>query len=348
MITIIFAAYALAVIAGLFLFGRVSDVIGRRGLLIPGVLLGALSAIAFALENGLGAILIGRILSGLSAAIFTGTATAAMVDLVREDERVHATTMAVGANLGGLATGQVLSGVLSQYAPRPLQLVFLVNLVLLLPALVAIVFVPETVQVSRLAWRLERFSIPVEVRSAFIPAAFSGFCGFAIFGVFGSIVPLFLARSLDLPNHALAGLIAGVLLTFAAIGQLAVLRVSERVALPIGCVGFIAGMLLVGAAVGGNLLWPLIAATPLLGLSQGLVVGSGLAGINKSAPANRRGEVASTYFLVLFIGLSPPVVAVGFASNALGLRTAGLLLAGSAITVVLVVLVWLLRRPVVD
>ena len=72
-------------------------------------------------------------------------------------------------------------------------------------------------------------------------------------------------------------------------------------------------------------MWPLIAATPILGLSQGLVVGSGLAAINKRAPAQRRGEVASTYFLALFLGLSIPVVAVGFASDALGLRTAGLL-----------------------
>jgi MFS family permease len=348
LITIIFASYAVAVLAGLFLFGRLSDDLGRRGLLIPGVLLSALSAIAFVIANGLTPILIGRILSGLSAAIFTGTATAAMLDLAPDDQRLRATTIAVAANLGGLATGQLLSGVLAQYGPLPVQLSFIVDLFLLVPAALVILLIPETVTISARQWRLQRVSVPPEVRQAFVPAAITGFCGFAIFGVFGSLVPTFFARSLHLPNHALLGLIVGLLLAFSAVGQVAVTRISERVALPIGCIGFILGTALVGAGIGATSLWPLIAATPILGLSQGLVVGSGLAAINKRAPAQRRGEVASTYFLALFVGLSIPVVAVGFASDAFGLRTAGLLVSGTTIAVVSVVGIWVLRRPIAD
>src|SRR2546423_590506 len=148
LITIIFASYAVAVLAGLFLFGRLSDDLGRRGLLIPGVLLSAVSAIAFVMANGLGLILVGRILSGLSAAIFTGTATAAMLDLAPDDQRLRATTIAVAANLGGLATGQLLSGVLAQYGPLPVQLSFIVDLFVLVPAALAILLIPETVTIS--------------------------------------------------------------------------------------------------------------------------------------------------------------------------------------------------------
>jgi MFS family permease len=77
MITVIFATYAVGVISALLLFGRLSDDIGRRRTLLPGLVLSALSAGAFLTLHGLGLILLGRLLSGLSAGIFTGTATAA-------------------------------------------------------------------------------------------------------------------------------------------------------------------------------------------------------------------------------------------------------------------------------
>ena len=44
MVTVIFAAYAAGVIASLVLFGRLSDEIGRRRMLLPGLVLSALSA----------------------------------------------------------------------------------------------------------------------------------------------------------------------------------------------------------------------------------------------------------------------------------------------------------------
>jgi MFS family permease len=346
LITVIFAVYAVSVIGGLFLFGRLSDIIGRRWMLLPGVAISALSAFAFITNGGLLTMLIGRILSGISAAIFTGSATAAMVDLVPESERRRATSIAVAANLGGLGAGQVLSGLLSQFAPLPLQLSFAVDLLLMIPAAIALLLTPETVLRREWRWRLQAFTVPPQVRRVFIPAAIAGFSGFAVFGVFGSIVPIFLARVLHQPNHALVGIVLFILLTSSVIGQLAVNRLSVRVALPSGCIGLMLGTALLGLAVLLSAFWPLLAATPVLGLGQGLVVGGVLGGINQRAPAARRAEVASTYFIALYVGLTLPVVGVGFASDALGLRAAGIILTISAVAVVAAVLIWLLIKPV--
>lgn len=346
LITVIFAVYSVSVIGGLLVFGRMSDVIGRRWVLFPGVVFSALSAIAFLTVAGLTPMLVGRVLSGLSAAIFTGTATAAMVDLSPEDQRLRATTLAVAANLGGLGAGQLLAGVLSQYAPLPLQLCFIVDLALVVLAAGAILLIPETVERRETGWRFQRLSIPPGVRAVFVPASIAGFCGFAVFGVYGSVVPSFMAKVLHLPNHALLGLLLFMLLAFSVAGQLAVHRLSERVALPVGAAGLIMGVLTLGLGVLLTQLWPLIISVVALGLGQGLVMGAGLGGINKRAPQERRGEVASTYFIVVYIGLAIPVVAVGFAAQTLGARPAGLLLAGSTAVVVGAVLAWLLLRPV--
>src|SRR5438094_3599386 len=81
MITVVFATYAAGVIASLLLFGRLSDQIGRRRVLLPGLALSALSAVAFLLADGLTLLIVGRVLSGLSAGIFTGPAAATLVDL---------------------------------------------------------------------------------------------------------------------------------------------------------------------------------------------------------------------------------------------------------------------------
>src|SRR5436305_4691565 len=80
-VTVIFAVYAGGVIAALMLFGRLSDEAGRRPVLLAGLALSALSAVVFLLAQGLAPLLVGRVLSGLSAGIFTGTATATLVDL---------------------------------------------------------------------------------------------------------------------------------------------------------------------------------------------------------------------------------------------------------------------------
>ncbi len=85
--TVIFAVYAGGVIAALLLFGNLSDSIGRRRALLPGLALSAASAVIFLLADGLPLLLVGRVLSGLSAGIFTGTATATLVDLGAGRER---------------------------------------------------------------------------------------------------------------------------------------------------------------------------------------------------------------------------------------------------------------------
>ena len=102
MITIIFAAYAFGVIAALVLTGRWSDQIGRRPLLFAGLACSIISDLVFLQADGLAMILTGRVLSGLSAGIFTGTATVAVIELAPPHWREKATFFATAANTSGL------------------------------------------------------------------------------------------------------------------------------------------------------------------------------------------------------------------------------------------------------
>ena len=124
-ITIVFAAYGLGVMGGLLVAGRLSDHIGRRPPLAAGLVIGLVAMALFVAANGLGPLLVARLLIGVTAGLFTGTATAWLVDL--DDDRQRATKVAVGANLGGLALGPALGGVLAQFAPDPLRTIYWVE-----------------------------------------------------------------------------------------------------------------------------------------------------------------------------------------------------------------------------
>lgn len=149
MVTVVFAAYAFGVIGVLLLFGNVSDAVGRRPVLLAGLALGAASAVAFLTEQGLAWLFAGRLLSGFAAGLFTGTATAYVLELAPPERKGRAGFAATAANMGGLGCGPVLAGLLAQYTARPLTLPFAVHLVLLAASFAVVRALPETVPGAR-------------------------------------------------------------------------------------------------------------------------------------------------------------------------------------------------------
>jgi MFS family permease len=340
LVTVIFAIYAFGVIAGLILFGNLSDRIGRKPPLVLGLVLSAASALLFLLAHSLAPIYAGRIVSGLSAGIFTGTATAYIIDLAPAGRRRFASFVAVFANLGGLGTGTLLSGLLGQWTQDPLRTPFAVHLGLVVLATAGLLLVPETVRRQRLSFRLQRLGVPAEVLGVFVRAALAGVAAFAVSGVFSSVAPEFLGVGLHHHTPALAGLLVFVLFLMSVAGQGLVFRLSN--ALAAGCGLLVAGAALLAISLAGDSLTALFTSAAVGGLGQGVVVSAGLAAIAERAPAERRGETASSFFVVLYLGLSLPVIAAGVAIHYTSLRSAGIGFCAGAGVLALGVLVSLL------
>lgn len=322
LVTVIFAVYALGVIAGLILFGNVSDRLGRKPVLLFGLVLSAISAILFLAASSVEPVYVARVVSGLSAGIFTGTATAYIIDLAPVGRRRLASFVAVFANLGGLGVGTLLSGLLAQWAPDPLRAPFAVNLALIVVAAAALWLVPETVTRGAFDFRPQRLGVPPEVRGVFVRAALAGLAAFAVSGVFSSVAPEFLGLGLGHHSPALAGLLVFILFLMSVTGQL--LAVPLPNALAAGCGVLAAGVGLLALSLATDSLAALFASAAVAGLGQGIVVSAGLASIAERAPAERRGETASSFFVVLYFGLSIPVIAAGIAIHFSSLRAAGI------------------------
>jgi MFS family permease len=327
-ITVIYATYAIGVIAGLLVFGSLSDQIGRRRTLLPGLAFSAASAVVFLVAGGLAPLFLGRILSGLSIGVFTGTATAALVDFAGEGQRSRATLASTFANLGGLSLGPLLAGALAEWAGAPLRVPFWVDLALLVPATLAIWAIPEPVEVSahpRL--RPQALKVPPEMRGIFAKAGLVAFAGFAVLGSFTGVSPAFLATVLGVSSHFTIGLVVFLVFASSTVGQLLIGGIDPRRAMRIGCAGLVLGLALIFAALALESLPLLIAGGIAAGLGQGAGFRSGLFTVNSAAPADQRAEVASSFFVVAFVGLSIPVVGIGVLADITNLRTAGLVFA---------------------
>jgi len=340
MVTVVFATYAAGVIGALLVAGRLSDVICRRRVLLPGLILSAASAVLFLLSDSLGMLLAGRVLSGLSAGVFTGTATATLLDLAPPERHGRAALVATGASMAGLSLGPLLAGVLSEFAGSPLQLSFWVDLGLLAPAAALVWALPESsAPTQRARLRLQVPKVPVEVRAVFLRAALAGFAGFAVLGLFSAVIPGFLGQILGIDDRATIGAVAAAVFAASTVGQTLLTRIFRQTPLLAGSGGLVVGTGLLALGLGLSSLPLLLAGGILAGLGHGLSFRAGLTAIADAALPSRRAEAASSFFVVAYVAISLPVVGVGVLAAAAGLRVAGVVFAGAVAALAASVLV---------
>lgn len=325
LITVIFAVYAAGTLTSLLLFGRLSDQVGRHPVLGTAVGLAAASTVVFIVWPTLPGLFIGRVLSGLSVGLVTGTATAYLTEL--HHNRARAALVATLANMGGLGLGPLLAGLLAEFVPHPLLVPYLVLLVLLIPA-VAVVFAYPTVTRSKtVKLRPQALAIPAEIRGTFLVAAAAAFAAFALLGLVSALIGNFLTSGLGIHNYALAGAVTFALFASAALAQVAAMRMSHRSAVLVGTALLPAGLALLVAALPVHSLALLLAGIIVGGLGVGLAFRAGLTLVSELAPAGERGDVVSSLFVAAYTGMALPVVGIGVLLTFLPLQTSATIFA---------------------
>jgi MFS family permease len=303
-VTVTFAVYAAGVLTALLLAGRSSDQAGRKPVIATALGCSALSTVVIILAPDVGVLIIGRILSGLSAGLMTGTATATLTDLVPAAASRRASLVATAANMGGLGLGPLIAGLFAQYAPDPTVLVFEVYLALLVAAGLCLLLVPETVSPRhRPALRFTGLDIPEPGRDEFVAAGMAGFAAFSLLGLFTALAPTFAGDVLHESNHAIQG---GVVFLMLAVGAM------TQVVL------FLAALALIVAALSSAGMGLFLAGTVVGGVAVGAVFLGSLATANRLAPPGLRAQAISTFFVFCYAGLTIPVIGVGVISEFIG------------------------------
>ena len=319
-LTLVFAVYALMIVPALLLFGQLADRFGRKKILIPGLIVAALASVLFAVANDVTWLFIARAIQGLAVGIVSGAATAALAELHPRGDRKHAALIASVATAGGTAIGPILAEALAQYGPWPTVFPFIVQLILLLPGILALLFVPETIpSMPAGRWKPQRPSVPSEIRTPFTIGAATAFTAWAVTALFMSLVPSYVGTLLHVHNLAITGGVVFVMLGSSSVVQLSLKSLAIRVSHIAGLILLIVGLAGVVLAVPAQSIILLIVSTIVTGAGQGLAFMGSMALIGQVAPPERRGDVISSFYVVIYCGVGIPILGVGFGAESFGL-----------------------------
>jgi predicted MFS family arabinose efflux permease len=325
-ITLIFAVYCLVLIASLLIFGRLSDQIGRRPVVLAALLMIAAGSLLFALAQSVGWLLSARAVQGIAVGMLSGAATAALAELHPGGDRRKAALAATVALTGGSALGPLFGGILAEYGPHPLVLPYAANLVFLATVIVGLwAVMPETVTRkpgAEASLRPRRPRVPVSIRYPFALGSAACFVGWAVAGLFIALVPHYASTLLGVGNLAVAGSPVSLMLGVACAAQVLMRGLSPRRAITAGMAAQVAGMAAILVAVPAGSVWWLLAGALLDGAGLGLAFMGGLGLVGRVAPPESRAEVLSACYVITYLGESIPVLGVGYGADRIGLYPA--------------------------
>jgi MFS family permease len=326
-LTLVYAVYAIGVVASLLLAGHVSDWYGRRAVLIPALVLAAVAAVVFIAWQTLAGLLLARVLTGIALGAAVATATAYVADLDAGPDGApsrRAGIVGTIANIGGLALGPLLAGVLARYAPAGLTLPYAVLLAGLVAATAAVVLAPEGRPPARPRprYRPQRLRAPAQARARFVAATTGAFVVFAVGGLFAGLAGRFLAGPLHHPSAALTGF--AILLNFGAgvLVQVTTTRTPAPRLIAAGLAPMLAGLALIVASAWTappSLALFLIGGT-VAGAGGGAILRGSLTIVIATASAADRASALATFFTAGYVALSLPVLGLGVALELLSPR----------------------------
>ncbi len=319
-LTVVFAFYIVGLIGSLLVSGVVSDRLGRKPVLLPALALALAACVIFATATTVVALIVARLFTGIAVGAVVSAGMAAVTDVAGQERKRLAALLASCAMVFGAGLGPLLAGVLSETLPGPTVTVFVVEMVLLATAVLAVLRMPvrRPVAPARGAW----------VRVPGVPRG-NGMqlvLGIAVFapGITAtsfvlSLGPSLLSGLLGTTSRTLAGGTAFVMFIAATGVQFAVQRLRRRTILVAGAVSTTAGMIALIAAVHASSVPVLVVSAVLAGAGQGMGQLGGLSLLNSTVPPRRLAEANAALNVGGYVPAGVLPVAAGYLSDAVGL-----------------------------
>lgn len=321
MLTGVFAIYVAGLLASLLIAGRLSDHIGRKPVLVVGGLGVALSLGLFAAADGVVALIVDRIVQGVSVGLLIGALGAALIDNSLERHPTMAGVLNGVIPPIALATGALSSGALVQWGPAPEQLVYLLFGALLVLLVLALSVVPEQVERRPGALRSLRptISVPRSSRRLFRGVAGSLVASWALGGMFLSLVPSALGAVFGITNHFAAGALIAVVTGVGALTGLAIQRMDTRRAVLLGLVALVLGPIITVSFVFAHSLPGMVVGSAVAGVGFGAGFQAPLRMLLATAAPTHRAGLLSTIYVVSYLAFGVPSVIGGLLEPSVGL-----------------------------
>jgi MFS family permease len=344
-LTAAYGVFALAGLATLLTTGRLSDHIGRRLVLVVALLGDVAGMLVFVAATDISLLFLGRIVTGLATGMALGAISAWIIDLQPPASGFGGLVNGVFTLLG-LGIGAFGSGLLLQFAPDPLHLVFWLLAGVYASGALLILAVPDPVQ-RRPGWLgslRPSVRVPPSARSTFFAGAPAIVGAFALSGLYLSLGPSLGVSLLQTDNRAAGGLVVFALTGGGAVAA-AILRSGEGLRVLTRC-----SMLLilgVGATLVGVWTRSVIvfyAGSLVAGVGLGPLYSAFLRTVVPLAPPEQRGALLSAIYVLVYLSFSVPAVVAGGGVTLFGLYDTTYVYGAVVITLAAITTTLLSRR----
>ncbi|MBT2523256.1 MFS transporter [Arthrobacter sp. ISL-28] len=326
-LTLIFAAYIAGLLLTLLIAGQLADRLGRKPVLIPGLVLAIVACLLFAIADSVLLLGLARFLTGIAVGVIVSAGMAAVVDLGGPARKRQASLAASVAMVLGAGLGPLLAGTFAQISPDPVLPLFTTELIILASALVVAGTLPLKGHRERAAledatkgvWRLPQVPHQYQMHLLYGMVMFAP--GITATSFVLSLGPSLLAKLLNVSSPLIAGSMACIMFLTATGVQLAVSRLCVRTIFLLGSTATIAAMITLVIAVNASQAAFLVISAALAGAGQGLGQLGGLTLIGTQVPGTYRAEANSILNIGGYISAGLIPVATGFLIDGAGLGT---------------------------
>src|SRR5882762_2846111 len=309
-ITVVFAVYALGLLGALLIAGRLSDYIGRRPVLVAATMAHAVTMLIFSTANGVGDLLVARVIQGVSAGAAIAAVGAGMLDL----DKARGTVANAIAPALGTATGGIVSGLMVHFLPAPTHLVYLVLGVAFLAQAAGVGLMTETTtpRPGALGSLMPRFSVPGATRRPLLIAVPALVAPWALAGFYGSLGPVLMRSTFGLDSSLFGGLALFILAGSAAVSIFLLQRYDAAVMTSVGASSLLAGVTIVMLALSYQSPAAFFLGTVVAGAGFGTSVQGAIGIVVPFAPPSQRAGVLSVIFVVSYLAMGAPAVVAGY------------------------------------
>ncbi len=321
-LAIIFGLYPLSVVITMLLSAGLSDRLGRKRVMLAGLISSAAGVLMFAVAGDVVTLMAGRVLMGIGVGLSAGPSAAALVDYAGKGGTARSASVTLGAQSVGFAGALLLAGALVTWAPSPTRLSFYVLFALLLVLFLLCLFIPSDRPSGMPRRLLARPHVPPYLRLSFTYAALA-VMGAYTHGVLISSLGAQVARSLIGSPDAWVNSLALALFPVAlgVAGGLA-RKIDALRAIVTGSALSVAGMVSLCVSVSAHSLAYFVAASLVSGAGYAFMTFGGLAMIARETRPEDRGNAMSMVFVFAYLFTGGLAIALGKTATTLSLSTA--------------------------
>ncbi|MBU3060984.1 MFS transporter [Nocardia sp. NEAU-G5] len=320
-VTVVFSAYALALLSALLTTGALSDHLGRRPVLAGALVAEAAAMVLLASADGAGSLTAARLLQGLATGAATSAAGAALLDLENPRRPGRSALTNTIAPVAGMATGVLAATLVIHFAPAPTVTVYALLAALFAAQAIAVAFTAETAHRRPGALRSLRphLGVPPAVRRTLLTTGTAVVAIWALGGFYSSLGPALVRLVAPDAPQAARGMVFFTLSATAALTVWA-LRRAEPLATAIGgCLAVLPAAALTLSGLHGAGLPAVYSGAALAGAAFGAVSQGTLRLLLASLDERDRAATLAAYYVLSYLSMSLPAIAAGVATRHYGL-----------------------------